>query len=656
MRHLGRVMAGILAVLVVLVIWYATAGDAVVVQHLYTNSTGIASKVTWVRSDGGLYGGPVTAIGSLQQKNTPIYAGTDEDDIFASATDGRTWVPLQNISSGHYVVGIELEKEEGEIVVGKAVYGAGFFLSRDGGRTWKGASRGLDSRLLSCLAAPVGASGTLFAGTGDTGLFVSRDGGLSWRRIGGDVLGSRVMAVSAAADGRTVYAGTQETGLSVSLDGGGTWKMVPLSVGPEPLVTAIDIDPANELRLAVTVTGVGVGLSMDGGLTWTTSRSGSLPSDCTSIHFLADGASGLVVGTQSGALYFSEDGLHWQSVFQVQGDGHVYGLACSGTGMLAATSDGVVASPDGLVWNPSSSGITNLTLEGLAVSPVDASVLVAATDQGVFRSQDAGISWERCSVAGKVLSVLMLEDGHTVLAGRADGSILRSVDGGDHWASVSRGIPGVKVSTLALGAAGSDVVYAGTDNGCAVGLNAGLTWQPRNEGLVATMPAGSLAPRIEVAAILPDPGVPGRAVLSLLGQGLYVTNDEGNHWQPLSGSVGMQWTSSLAVDPKMGRLYAGTSAKGILVSKDSSGAWSPSGTGLSSLLSVPGAINTITVARDGTVYAGTQERGIALSRDGGVNWQRVNAGLPALDVHGIALAGNSVLAITSHHFVRLQTQ
>jgi photosystem II stability/assembly factor-like uncharacterized protein len=199
-------------------------------------------------------------------------------------------------------------------------------------------------------------------------------------------------------------------------------------------------------------------------------------------------------------------------------------------------------------------------------------------------------------------------------------------------------------------------VYAGTDNGCAVSTDGGLTWEPRNGGLVATLSAGSLTPRIEIVAILPDPDSSGSAILSLLGQGLYATSDEGNHWQPLSASAGTQWIVSLAADQKTGRLYAGTSANGVLVSGDRGATWSPSGTGLSSLFSVPGAINAITVARDGTVYAGTQERGIALSRDGGVSWQLLNAGLPALAVHGIALAGNSVLAITSHHLLRLQAQ
>jgi hypothetical protein len=128
----------------------------------------------------------------------------------------------------------------------------------------------------------------------------------------------------------------------------------------------MDIDPADELHLAVTVTGGGTGLSRDGGRTWVASSKGSPPSDCATVQFLPDGAPGLVLGTQSGALYFSADGLDWQLTSQLPEGGHVFGLTHSGTGMLAATSHGVFSSGGGTAWSESSTGITDLTLAGLA--------------------------------------------------------------------------------------------------------------------------------------------------------------------------------------------------------------------------------------------------------------------------------------------------
>jgi photosystem II stability/assembly factor-like uncharacterized protein len=536
------------------------------------------------------------------------------------------------------------------------VYGAGFFLSEDGGLTWKNTSRGLGSRSLSCLVSPDGSPDTLFAGTGDAGLFVSRDGGRSWSRTGRQILGDRIMTVDATKDGRTIYAGAQESGLFVSRNGGAMWNAIVLPFGPQLMVTAIDIDPADELHVAVTVTGGGTGLSKDGGRTWVTSRKGSLPSDCAAVQFLPDGIPGLALGAQSGALYFSADGLDWQLTFQLPDGGPVFGLARSGTGMLAATSHGVFSSRDGMTWSESSVGITNLTLSGLAASPVDADILYAATDQGVFRSPDAGISWSRCSESKRTLSVLVLQDGRTVLAGTSDGSVLRSIDGGDHWIAVTRGIPGVKVSILAAPPAGRTMVYAGTDGGFAVSNDAGVTWEARNIGLVVTTPAGSPTPRIEIAALLPDTATPGTVTLSLLGQGLYITRDDGNRWKRLQSSIGTPWVSSLAVDEQTGRFYAGTDTEGVVVSHDGGTTWTRSGSGLSTILSPSGAVNTIAIARDGTLYAGTQARGGAVSRDKGATWQRLNTGLPDLDVRRIIVAGGRVFAMTAHCVVRLQTQ
>jgi hypothetical protein len=180
-----------------------------------------------------------------------------------------------------------------------------------------------------------------------------------------------------------------------------------------------------------------------------------------------------------------------------------------------------------------------------------ADVLYAATDQGVFRSPDAGISWSRCSESKVTTSVLVLQDGRTVLAGTSDGSVLRSVDSGDHWTAITRGIPGVSVSILASRFTGPAMVYVGTNEEFAASNDAGLTWVPRNIGLVATTPVESPTPRTEIAALLPDADTPGTVILSLLGQGFYVTKDDGNRWKRLQLSMNRQAGSTPARTPRV---------------------------------------------------------------------------------------------------------
>jgi photosystem II stability/assembly factor-like uncharacterized protein len=642
-------------VFVVGVVWYARAGEAMVMQSMFTNDQTATAGTAWVRSDRGLYGGPVTAVAAVSPKSTVVYAGTREDEMYVSSNGGGLWTPLGGASTGCYVSGIAVDDMNSGRVIGKAVYGKGFFLSEDGGRTWKIAGRGLHSRSISCLASAQDAPAVMFAGTGDAGLYVSRDAGRSWKRTGGTMLGSRITCVNVSPDGLVVYAGTQETGLFGSRDGGETWAVVSLPFGSQPIVTDIDSDPADGQRIAVCVANGGACVSSDGGITWAASRDGSLPSDCAAIRFVRGTA--LVIGTQSGVFWYSPGGAaDWRIAGRLPDGGHVFGLARGSARVLAATSHGVMSSLDGTEWRESSTGITNLTLAALAVSPADASRMFTATDDGVYRSLDAGRSWSRCSASVNVLSVLALDDGHTVLAGTADGAVLRSTDGGVRWNTITRGVPGMKVDLLAMRTGQPAAVYAGTDGGFAVSYDAGRTWETRNIGLVPAATAGSPAPRVEIAALLADTKDPGSILLSLLGRGLYTSSDDGQRWKSVEPGAGTPWIDSLAADASTGMLYAGTDADGVAVSRDGGATWSRSGKGLSTLLSTPGAINTLTVAADGTVYAGTASRGAARSDDGGVTWHRINSGLPDIDVRCIMTAGTEIFAMTEHCIVLLSSQ
>jgi photosystem II stability/assembly factor-like uncharacterized protein len=656
MKHVGRILIAVLVVFVLGVFWYATSGEAFVMRAVLTNDAGVAAGTTWLRSDKGLYGGPVTAIAALPSQPAVVYAGTREDELYVSSNGGGLWAPLGGASTGHYVAGIVVDSASGGRTVGKAVYGEGFFLSEDGGQTWRSAGRGLHSRSLSCLASADDSRVVVFVGTGDAGLYVSGDGGRSWKRTGRALLGDRIACVTVSRDGRTVYAGTQDSGLFGSHDGGDTWARIALPFGSQPMVTGVDIDPVDEGRVAVCVTGSGVGVSSDGGKTWIRSRTGSLPSDCAAVQFAPGDGAGLVVGTQSGGLWLSSEGAEWKMVHELPDGGHVFALARAGEGILAATSHGIFSSVDGTTWHESSTGITNLTLAGLAVSPTQPVRLFAATDDGVYHSSDAGASWSRCSASERVLSVLVLPDGDTVLAGTADRRVLRSADGGTNWSSALHGIPGMQVSSLATLPGKPGTVCVGTDDGFAISQDSGRTWEPRSIGLAPTASAGSVTPRIEISALLADAKHQGTVFLSLVGQGLYVSSDEGSRWKSVQPGPATPWIDSLAQDASAGTMYAGTDTDGVVVSHDGGTSWLPSGKGLSTVFSVSGAVNTLAVAADGTVYAGTVSRGAARSGDGGASWQRLNNGLPDIDVRHIIVVGASVYAVTAHCVVRLSSQ
>src|SRR5664280_1495702 len=85
MKRVGRIVTAILVMFVLAVIWYAHSGEAVVVRHVLTNAASIAKGTVWVRSDKGLFGGPVTAVAALPSRPAIVYAGTREDETYVSS-------------------------------------------------------------------------------------------------------------------------------------------------------------------------------------------------------------------------------------------------------------------------------------------------------------------------------------------------------------------------------------------------------------------------------------------------------------------------------------------------------------------------------------------------------------------------------------------
>src|SRR5450759_2001918 len=73
MKHVGRILTAVLVVFALAVVWYARSGEAVVTRRVFTNAASIAEGTIWVRSDKGLFGGPVTAIANLSSDGAVVY-------------------------------------------------------------------------------------------------------------------------------------------------------------------------------------------------------------------------------------------------------------------------------------------------------------------------------------------------------------------------------------------------------------------------------------------------------------------------------------------------------------------------------------------------------------------------------------------------------
>jgi hypothetical protein len=276
------------------------------------------------------------------------------------------------------------------------------------------------------------------------------------------------------------------------------------------------------------------------------------------------------------------------------------------TAVLVAAA-GLVASTAAQAAFQASPKLPNLgggRIWNVAASPVDPKLLLAATDQGVYRSGDGGGTWEQTSLKGVRAWTVGFDarDPHPVFAGLDQKGVQRSDDGGKTWADASDGLTDNDVRCFGFGLQG---VAVGTRSGVDVSADgrkwrtaglqgysvAGLTVaanQPqlvlvagvddtpagaggflfRNTGggvqwetLASGLPASATVSSVSAGA-LPSGGPP-RPLLVTTNKGTFHSGDGGNTWTSSNGvpdQVSMTASAYSPADPNL--VYAGADAGG----------------------------------------------------------------------------------------------
>ncbi len=250
-------------------------------------------------------------------------------------------------------------------------------------------------------------------------------------------------------------------------------------------------------------------------------------------------------------------------------------LACA---WAALAVFGATLSPSTWIALPAPNPQDRSAIFAIAVSLLNNQVLIAGTAQGsLMRSADGGSTWKLVhsgSTALLTVSFSPFKPG-LVLAGTRGAGALASKDSGATWAAAG-GIDGrsVRVFGFAL-----NLIAAGTDQGVYISPD-GLTW--RRSGLPGTS-VGALA----VAAIH-DPVrlVAGsNSAPATGGAPLFQSTDGGMSWAQLSASISGKVVSALAAGPlpptgNVRPLVVGTNA-GLFTSRDNGASFTPnSGGGL----------------------------------------------------------------------------
>ena len=433
-------------------------------------------------------------------------------------------------------------------------------------------------------------SGLIYIATFGGGVLKSTDTGRSFSTANNGLTVLTVTSMAAhPTDVRHLYIGIFGAGLFHTMDGGESWT--PLATTPAP-PTTIAIDPARPSTMYLgLLAGPRLRKSADGGVTWTDANVGLPNAPVWSIQIDPDDPDVLFVGTGGGGAFKSIDG--------------------------------------GVTWS-------RLTLpsyvSAVAIDPRDSQTVYGGTDEGVYRSVDAGASFARAGSpgSGRVLSLILDPRRRGVVyAGTLEDGVQVSADFGETFrrTGLSRG------TALVLSSDDAGVVYVGTGSSGVMKTGSfGLLWSPVAAELLNSINGQN------VYGLTVDPQNSARVLAATNFAGMLETPNGGRTWRESYAGYTSHTARTAVFDPADAtRVYAGSlNGGGLLVSADRGRTWTQRAFGSPAVY-----VWAVSVGPDRSVYAATAGEGLWWSTDLGTSFNRV-PNTPFSDVRGVAIdPGNS---------------
>jgi hypothetical protein len=303
---------------------------------------------------------------------------------------------------------------------------------------------GLNNNLVKALA--VSPTRNIFSGT-DSGVFRSTNNGANWMKT---ALTNRFVDAFVVSPAGNIFAGTEGDGIFLSTNDGSSWSAVNVGLSYTYVYAlAVASNGAGGTNLFAGTSGNCVFLSTDNGANWNEASAGlSTSGNVTSVRALAvcpvSGGLGtnLFAGTEGNGIFLSTDnGTNWSAASTGLTNMYIRAIAvspngASGTNLFAGTWGGIfLSTDDGANWAPTNSGLSPLSQNvfSLAVSPNGAggANLFAGTFGGVYLSTHNGTTWTAVNTGWPspyVWNLVLSPDGGggvNLFAGTYDGGVWR---------------------------------------------------------------------------------------------------------------------------------------------------------------------------------------------------------------------------------------
>jgi photosystem II stability/assembly factor-like uncharacterized protein len=287
-------------------------------------------------------------------------------------------------------------------------------------------------------------------------------------------------------------------------------------------------------------------------------------------------------------------------VFDPQDHNTVY-LATEANGMLF-TLDGGDSWQQAKSKDETKNVLTSGKVNAVAVDPKNKCTVFAASGNKIYKTTTCGRDWDQIFFdprTDKFFTQLVVDwfNPTILFAGTNDGDIFRSTDAGLSW-QTSKRVDGVPINTIAMDPRDSRLLYVGTQgDGIWKTTDSGTTWMQIKKQF-----SDDFSDARRVTQVVIDPVEP-NVVYNVSKYGIIKSTDGGETWKALTltSPPGTVKINSLAVDPKNNKRIIYTGVSTLQFSNDGGVTWTPKRLPTTS----SGSVLLIDPIDSNTLYLGT---------------------------------------------------